>query len=122
MSSFRERHEALKAKIHSFRIPLSKRGRFFMGCVYLSIPVVFGTWYMERVVGPRAEETARMLRSAREQRDLDRAGGDAARAQRLSDQRQEAQHQRLVMLMGVPSKPSADVVRGPARESEELGE
>lgn len=36
------KHERLKKRIHSFRIPLSPSGRRFMGLVYFSIPVILG--------------------------------------------------------------------------------
>ena len=41
------RHEALKKRIHAFRIPLSPTGRRFMGLVYFSIPVISGFYIME---------------------------------------------------------------------------
>lgn len=40
------RHEALKHRIHSFRIPLSKTGQRIMGVVYFSIPVIAGYFIM----------------------------------------------------------------------------
>jgi hypothetical protein len=41
------RHDELKHKIHSFRIPLSPTGRRFMGFVYFCIPVIGGYFIME---------------------------------------------------------------------------
>lgn len=41
-SDLSEKHEKLKKKIHSFRIPLSPRGRQFMGFVYFWIPIIGG--------------------------------------------------------------------------------
>mmetsp|Transcript_33949 Transcript_33949/g.34591 ORF Transcript_33949/g.34591 Transcript_33949/m.34591 type:complete len:94 (-) Transcript_33949:199-480(-) len=40
------RHERLKKRIHSFRIPLSPTGQKIMGFVYFSIPVISGYWVM----------------------------------------------------------------------------
>ena len=37
-----QKHEALKKRIHSYRIPLSARGRSFMAVVYASLALVFG--------------------------------------------------------------------------------
>lgn len=42
-----ERHERLKKKIHSTRIPLSKNGQRVMAAVYFSIPVVAGYYVMQ---------------------------------------------------------------------------
>ncbi|CAK9027906.1 Calmodulin [Durusdinium trenchii] len=41
------RHEALKKKIHSTRIPLSKNGQRVMMMVYITVPVVAGYFVME---------------------------------------------------------------------------
>lgn len=41
------RHEALKKRIHAFRIPLSPAGQRFMGFVYFCIPVVGGYFLMQ---------------------------------------------------------------------------
>lgn len=37
-----ERHERLKHRVHSFRLPLSPGGRLFMTFVYFSLPIVLG--------------------------------------------------------------------------------
>lgn len=43
-----ERHEALKKKIHGFRMPIqNKFGLFGVGVVYFSIPLVAGYFIME---------------------------------------------------------------------------
>lgn len=42
-----EKHERLKKRIHSFRIPLSPRGQAVMKVVYFSIPVIGGYFIME---------------------------------------------------------------------------
>lgn len=42
-----EKHERLKKRIHSFRIPLSPRGQAIMKVVYFSIPVIGGYFIME---------------------------------------------------------------------------
>ncbi|RLN93647.1 hypothetical protein BBJ28_00004195 [Nothophytophthora sp. Chile5] len=42
-----ERHEALKKRIHSTRIPLSKNGQRAMGVVYFVTPIVAGYYIMK---------------------------------------------------------------------------
>ena len=42
MSSWKQKHEHLKERIHNFRIPLSPKGRFVMGCIYCGTPLVAG--------------------------------------------------------------------------------
>ncbi|KAF1783882.1 EF-Hand 1, calcium-binding site [Phytophthora cactorum] len=42
-----ERHEALKKKIHSTRIPLSKNGQRVMGLVYFTTPIIGGYYVMK---------------------------------------------------------------------------
>jgi hypothetical protein len=37
-----ERHERLKHRVHSFRLPLSPGGRRFMTLVYFSLPIFLG--------------------------------------------------------------------------------
>lgn len=51
LRSLGERHERLKKKIHSTRIPLSKNGQRFMAAVYFSIPVVSGYYIMQWAQG-----------------------------------------------------------------------
>lgn len=41
------RHQRLKARIHAFRMPLSKRGQIAMNLVYFSIPVIGGHYIMQ---------------------------------------------------------------------------
>jgi hypothetical protein len=41
------KHEELKKKIHSFRIPLSPRGQKIMGFVYFTIPIIAGYYIMQ---------------------------------------------------------------------------
>ena len=41
------RHERLKKRIHSFRIPLGPFGQRVMGVVYFSIPLILGYYIME---------------------------------------------------------------------------
>jgi len=44
--SFHEKHERLKKKVHTaWRYPLPTWGRYAMGCLYASIPIV-GGWYV----------------------------------------------------------------------------
>lgn len=47
LQDLHERHERLKKRIHSFRIPLSPTGQKIMGFVYFCIPVVCGYYLME---------------------------------------------------------------------------
>jgi hypothetical protein len=50
MEFFRElgrKHEALKKRIHAFRIPLSPTGQRIMGFVYFSIPIIGGYYLMQ---------------------------------------------------------------------------
>ena len=49
LRAFTKRHEALKQKIHNFRIPLSKRGQIIMGCVYFSAPLLAGYFLLNAV-------------------------------------------------------------------------
>jgi len=48
-SDLARRHEELKNKIHSTRIPLSPRGVAIMKVVYVASPVVAGMLFMEGV-------------------------------------------------------------------------
>ena len=45
-----ERHERLKSRIHSFRIPLSPNGQRAMSIVYFCVPVVCGYYIMQAVI------------------------------------------------------------------------
>ncbi len=53
------KHEDLKKRIHSFRIPIrSRAGRFLMGCIYFTTPLVVGynvmrasDWIRDRNLG-----------------------------------------------------------------------
>lgn len=47
------RHEALKKRIHSFRIPLSPTGQRAMGFIYFCIPVVGGYFLMQVITSHR---------------------------------------------------------------------
>jgi len=55
LSQLGERHERLKERIHSFRIPLSPAGQRVMGLVYFSIPVIAG-YYIMQAVTKQAEQ------------------------------------------------------------------
>ncbi len=46
-SDLSEKHERLKKRIHSFRIPLSPNGQRIMKVVYFCIPVIAGYFIME---------------------------------------------------------------------------
>ena len=50
-----EKHEALKNRIHSFRIPLSPAGQRVMLCVYFSAPIVAGYYIMQWTNGVAAK-------------------------------------------------------------------
>jgi len=45
-----DRHEQLKKRFHSFRIPLSPNGRRIMGFVYFTIPVICGYYIMQGAI------------------------------------------------------------------------
>ncbi|DBA00839.1 TPA: hypothetical protein N0F65_008482 [Lagenidium giganteum] len=45
-SDLSERHERLKKRIHSTRVPLSKNGQRLMSVVYFSVPIVCGYYIM----------------------------------------------------------------------------
>ena len=60
-----ERHERLKKKIHSTRIPLPKGGQRFMGVVYFSIPVIGGYFVMKWAQGRAERNFAVEVRSRR---------------------------------------------------------
>lgn len=46
LREFGRRHEELKKRIHSFRIPLPPWGVNVMRAVYISIPLLVGGWVM----------------------------------------------------------------------------
>lgn len=46
-----ERHERLKKRIHSFRMPLSPAGQKGMAIVYFTIPIVIGFYIMQAAKG-----------------------------------------------------------------------
>ena len=50
LRSLSARHEALKERIHAFRIPLSPAGQRVMGLVYFCIPVVAGYYIMQSAI------------------------------------------------------------------------
>lgn len=54
-------HRRLVRRIHGFRIPLGKKGRFAMGIVYVSAPVVAAHLLMRHYVYPSQERTQREL-------------------------------------------------------------
>lgn len=47
LSDLSEKHENLKKRIHSFRIPLSPTGQKFMGFFYFTVPLIIGYYIME---------------------------------------------------------------------------
>ena len=42
-----DKHRRLKEKIHSTRIPLSRRGKIIMGIIYATTPIVCGYFIMQ---------------------------------------------------------------------------
>ena len=48
-----KQHEKLKKSIHNTRIPLGRRGRFIMGCIYLTAPIFGGYYIMEWALSKR---------------------------------------------------------------------
>lgn len=47
------RHAELKERIHKFRLPIhSRAGRFAVGCVYFSVPVIIGYCTLQITNGP----------------------------------------------------------------------
>lgn len=52
LRTFHERHERLQRFVHEgMRVPLPRWGRFLMGCVYFTIPVVGGMSVMNWSIG-----------------------------------------------------------------------
>ena len=45
--TFLRKHEEIKKRVHSFRVPLSPAGQRLMSMVYFSIPVVAGYFIMQ---------------------------------------------------------------------------
>lgn len=77
------RHEELKHRIHSFRMPLSPAGQRFMAFVYFCVPVVGGYFIMdwatsqaEKNLGKNGEK----LRALKAARDKEREEGAKAAA------------------------------------------
>ncbi|KAG7398884.1 hypothetical protein PHYBOEH_010208 [Phytophthora boehmeriae] len=67
------RHEALKQKIHSTKIPLSKNGQRVMGVVYFTTPVI-GGYYVMKWAERRAD-----MNFQREETEIRRAAGGSAK-------------------------------------------
>jgi len=42
LRDIQEKHERLKKRIHSFRLPLSPTGQRIMGFIYFTIPIIIG--------------------------------------------------------------------------------
>ncbi|KAG1701041.1 hypothetical protein DVH05_011284 [Phytophthora capsici] len=68
-----ERHEALKKKIHSTKIPLSKNGQRVMGLVYFTTPII-GGYYVMKWAESRADANFQ-----REETEIRQAAGSNAR-------------------------------------------
>jgi hypothetical protein len=91
-----ERHEALKKRVHSFRIPLSPTGIRIAQCVYFSIPVIGGYYVMQWAIGKSHENIGRrgeQLRAAAEG-SVPHAGGTAGQNAVLAAQLAHARRQR----------------------------
>ncbi|CEG45160.1 uncharacterized protein PHALS_01477 [Plasmopara halstedii] len=84
-----ERHEALKLKIHSTRIPLSKNGQRIMGVVYFTTPIVGGYYIMKWAEG-RANANFQ-----REEIEIRRAAGNNARNVAQQNQQLKKQLQQM---------------------------
>ena len=56
LRSIADGHRRLKERIHGARFPLGARGRFFMGCVYFTVPIAAGYVLMEYYVLPKQKE------------------------------------------------------------------
>jgi hypothetical protein len=63
--SFSKRHEALKERIHNFRMPLTPMGVRIMKVVYFTIPIVGGWYIMQAANGYSDRNTAPLLRAKR---------------------------------------------------------
>jgi hypothetical protein len=59
LQDLRDRHEALKKRIHSFRVPLSARGQRIMQVVYFTVPFLGGLGVMQWAKG-RADQNLRL--------------------------------------------------------------
>ena len=66
--SFSERHEALKERIHNFRMPLSPMGVRIMKVVYFAIPIVGGWYIMQAANSYSDRNTAPLLRAKRDKK------------------------------------------------------
>lgn len=65
MDFFRQlsaRHQALKERIHNFRMPLSPMGIRLMKVVYFTIPIVGGYYIMQTAIGYSERNTAPLLK------------------------------------------------------------
>ena len=95
METLREigrRHEALKKRIHNFRMPLSPRQRIVVGCFYFFTPIVGGYYVMQRAIshtdenlGPQGEKLRERVLPAQD--PAHRAGtlAQTAELQRILD-------------------------------------
>ena len=62
------RHEALKERIHNFRMPLSPAGIRFMKLVYFTIPIVGGWYIMQSAIGYSERNTTPILKKKAEEK------------------------------------------------------
>ena len=68
LAELRARHDAVKRRIHGFRIPIKSRaGRFAVGCFYFCVPIISGYIIMNvtnsiarRNLGERGEKLLAM--------------------------------------------------------------
>ena len=91
LSDLSARHEALKRRIHGFRLPIKSRaGRFAMGCVYFLTPIVAGYGIMnltnliarENLGAVGVREKLLALKAAREGRGISPPSTTAAPRER----------------------------------------
>ena len=61
-----ERHEALKERIHNFRLPLSPMGVRIMKVIYFTVPIIGGWYIMQAAIGYSDRNTAPLLKAQRE--------------------------------------------------------
>mmetsp|Transcript_37495 Transcript_37495/g.90443 ORF Transcript_37495/g.90443 Transcript_37495/m.90443 type:complete len:144 (-) Transcript_37495:121-552(-) len=57
LQTFHEKHEKIKHTVHNtWRYPLPKWGRYAMGCIYFTVPVVGGWYVMQWAISKSVDE------------------------------------------------------------------
>ncbi len=82
---FSERHEALKERIHNFRMPLSPMGVRIMKVVYFTIPIVGGYYIMQVAIGYSDRNTAPLLKAQREKELVGSSAREVPSASHFTD-------------------------------------